>query len=206
LTLLGLPRCSYRPLAIRRRYSHVARRVLLCIAAIIAASLYLPSPLAAQKSKPQEYEVKAAYLYNFGRFVEWPANGNIKDNFPICVLGQDPFGSSLDAVLSGEAVNDRKLIAKRIATAREAVTCKILFISGSESARVRDILAAVDKNPVLTVSDIPNFIMAGGMIQFVVIDNRVRFSINLAACEMAGLTPSSQLLKVAMEVRGEPSK
>ncbi|MGA2097940.1 MAG: YfiR family protein [Candidatus Acidiferrum sp.] len=173
---------------------------------MLAAYLYCPRPLAAQKSKPQEYEVKAAYLYNFGRFVEWPASGNMSDNFPICVLGQDPFGSYLDAVIAGEVVNDRKLIAKRIATVREALNCRILFISDSESVRVREILAAVDKTPVLTVSDTPNFIIAGGMIQFVVVENRIRFSINLAACERASLTPSSQLLKVAVEVRGEASK
>jgi hypothetical protein len=199
------PRCSPRSLAIRRQSPRVWR-LAICIAVILSARLYLPCPLAAQKNKPQEYEVKAAYLYNFGRFVEWPASGNTSDTFAICVLGQDPFGSYLDAVVAGEAINNRKLIARRIATARDAISCQILFISDSESAHVKEILAALEKTTVLTVSDVRNFTVVGGMIQFLVVDNRVRFSVNLAACEKAGLTLSSQLLKVAMEVRSGASK
>jgi uncharacterized protein DUF4154 len=200
-----LPRCSPRSLAIRRRSSRVWRRAI-CLAGILTACLYLPYRLAAQKNKPQEYEVKATYLYNFGRFVEWPASGNTSDKFAICVLGQDPFGSYLDAVVAGEAINNRKLIARRVATARDAIPCQILFISDSESAHLKEILAALEKTTVLTVSDVPNFTVVGGMIQFVVVDQRVRFSVNLTAAGKAGLALSSQLLKVAVEVRGEASK
>jgi hypothetical protein len=122
----------------------------------------------------------------------------------VCVLGRDPFGSSLDATLAGEAIDNRKLAARRIANPREATNCRILFISSSEAIRIKEILAAVDSSAVLTVSDMPAFTSAGGMIQFVLKENKVRFEVNLTAAEKAGLMLSSQLLKVATDIRKEP--
>ena len=172
---------------------------LLAIA--IASVLVGPSWLHAQRSSPSEYEVKAAYLYDFGKFVTWPANAATGDGFPICVLGEDPFGATFDATIAGENINGKKVVVNRIAKPQEAVSCRILFISASEEKQLKDILSTLDKTSVLTVSDISQFTRRGGMIQFVIDANRVRFEVNVATAQRAGLTLSSQLLKVAINVR-----
>src|SRR5574337_341408 len=149
-------------------------------------------------STPIEYEVKAAYLYNFGRFVKWPPTTAPAGDtsFTICVLGQDPFGHALDAALAGERIDGRTVAAKRISKLQDGVNCRILFISSSEDGQVEKILTALDDSAVLTVSDIPQFALRGGIIQFNLEQNRVRFEINLARAERVGLTLSSQLLKL----------
>ena len=161
------------------------------------------SCLHAQHSKPTEYQVKAAYLYNFGRFVKWPAGiaAGKGDSFPVCVLGRDPFGSILDSTLAGEALEGKPVVIRRIARPQDALDCRILFVSSTEENHLKEILAAIDRAAVLTVSDIPGFSRRGGMIQFVVEGDRVRFEINLASTERARLVLSSELLKVAAAVR-----
>jgi hypothetical protein len=156
-----------------------------------------------QHSKPTEYEVKAIYLYNFARFVEWPAKALPAQDgsFTICVLGQDPFGPALNASLADEAIDGKSVVAKRISAAQDAVSCRVLFISSSEDPRLNQILAALDDTSVLTVSDIPHFTRRGGMVQFILEGNRVRFAVNLTPTEHAGLTLSSELLKLAVTVR-----
>jgi YfiR/HmsC-like len=167
----------------------------------IASALLVPSCLHAQRSNPSEYEVKAAYIYDFGKFVAWPAKVAAADDFPICVLGEDPFGATFDATVAGETINGKKVVVNRIAKPQEAVGCRILFISASEESQLKEILATLDKASVLTVSDISQFTRRGGMIQFVIDANRVRFEVNVTTAERAGLTLSSQLLKVAINVR-----
>lgn len=184
----------------RRRTPALWPRYVLC-ALLIAGHFDFASCLSAQQSKPEEYQVKAVYLYNFGRFVQWPAAATSNEAFTVCILGHDPFGAVLDTTLSGESIDNLKLVAKRISSPRDAAACHILFISSSESARTREILARVEKSPVLTVSDVPGFTANGGMIQFVLKENKVRFEVNLAAAEKAGLSFSSQLLKVATDIR-----
>jgi hypothetical protein len=182
---------------------HVAR-TLPQAAALVAVWLLIGVPhLHAQQSRPSEYEVKAAYLCNFGRFVKWPAKvAAAKDNpFAICVLGQDPFGSILDATLAGETIDGKRLLAKRISEPKEGLDCRVLFISSSEEGRLKEILTTLDKTGVLTVSDMPNFSQRGGMIQFVLDGNRIRFAVNLTPAQDSGLTVSSELLKVAVSVR-----
>jgi hypothetical protein len=166
------------------------------------ALLYIPI-LQAQQPKVSEYQVKATYLYNFGRFVQWPPNvaaaqGN---SFSICVIGQDPFGTALDGILAGETIDGKTVVAKRVAKAQDAVNCRVLYISSSEDSRLKEVLMALDKAGVLTVSDIPQFSQRGGMIQFVTAGNKVRFEVNLASAQDAGLILSSDLLKVAATVR-----
>ena len=158
------------------------------------------SCLRAQRSNPSEYEVKAAYLYDFGKFVAWPKAAAVGD-FNICVLGTDPFGASFDATIAGETIDGKKVVVNRIAKPQEAVNCRILFISASEESQLKEILAALDKTSVLTVSDISQFTRRGGMIQFVIDAKRVRFEVNVTSAERAGLILSSQLLKVAINVR-----
>ena len=148
-----------------------------------------------------EYQVKAAYLYNFGKFVEWPPGALAGTQVSICVLGQDPFGPALDAALAGERIQGKSVMPRRITKAQEATGCEILYISSSEERRLSDILHTVDHIAILTVSDIPRFALRGGMIQFVLQGKRVRFEVNLTSAQDAGLTLSSELLKVAAEVR-----
>jgi hypothetical protein len=168
------------------------------LACLLAAVSWLP----AQNAMPSEYQVKAVYLYNFGRFVEWPAQVMTgRDSFAICVLGQDPFGPTLDATLVGETIAGRVVTAKRIASPQESDDCRILFLSSAEANSLKKIIEAMRKHAVLTVSDMPQFVSRGGMIQFVLEDKRVRFEVNLTAAQEAGLTLSSELLKVATTVR-----
>lgn len=187
---------------IRRQTTHphrVARLVMLY-------TLSGVHPVSTQASKPTDYQVKAAYLSYFGRFVEFPpGSAPARDEpFSICVLGDDPFGPVLDSALAGEVINGTPLVPKRIARPQEAARCRILFVSESEDSALKELLAALDGANVLTVSDLPQFVKRGGMIQFVLDGNRVRFEVNLAAAQRAGLNLSSQLVKLAVAVRRSP--
>ena len=169
---------------------------------VLLCTLFLVPSLHAQKSKPTDYQVKAVYLINFARFVEWPEKpGTQQDSFTICVLGPDPFGRTLDTVLAGEKIGGRSAVAKRVSTPQDSVDCRILFVSSAEMGSVNRMLEAANKQGALTVSDMPHFTNRGGMIQFVTDDKRVRFEVNLTAAQRAGLTLSSELLKVATLVR-----
>ena len=162
--------------------------------------------LQAQVPKPTEYEVQAAYLSNFGRFVEWPvkAGANEKEPFYVCVLGQDPFGPLLDAALKGETIGGAPMVAKRVAGVADAVNCRIVYVNTAKDTPLRALLTALGNSNVLTVGEAADFTQQGGMIQFVLEGNRVRFEINLAAAQKAGLNLSSQLLKVAVAIRRTP--
>jgi hypothetical protein len=185
---------------IGKSVSPYGKPILAAVQTMFCLLLVTPG-LFAQDSKPTEYQVKTAYLYNFAHFVAWPPSAENKDTFAICVLGQDPFGSTLDNTLAGEVIDSRKAAAKRISEPKDATSCNVLFISSSEESRLGATLAALDGAPVLTVSDIPKFSQRGGMIQFVLDGNKVRFEVNLTAAQTAGLNLSSQLLKVATVVR-----
>lgn len=162
--------------------------------------------LSGQTPKISEYQVKAAYLANFGRFAEWPATAAVdkSESFNVCVLGHDPFGADLDAAVAGETIGRAHMLAKRISTPQDAVDCRILFVSSSEAGQWKEILAALRTLSILTVSDIPQFARRGGIIQFLLEGNRVRFEINLAATERVGLKLSSELLKLAVTVSRSP--
>jgi len=155
-----------------------------------------------QPQRPSEYEVKAAYLLNFLKFVEWPAaTPNAENAIPICVLGRDPFGTALDNIVAGQQIGGKNVVSKRIGTPAEIDSCRVLFIDSSEAGRLTGTIAALDDMPVLTVSDIPDFVSHGGVIQFVLKDGRVRFEINLMRAQRLGLMVSSQMLNVAAAVR-----
>ena len=163
--------------------------------------------LTAQRAPSSEYEVKAAFLFNFAHFVEWPPSAFATRDAPltICVLGDDPFGNALDQIIAGESAGGRRLIVRRIRNAADAGTCHLLFVSRSESAHLGDILAAIDSSaPVLIVSDIENFVVRGGTIGFVLERNRVRFEISVRHARQRGLKLSSQLLSVGRIVDSEP--
>ncbi len=174
------------------------RRWAAC--ALLLQCFLTPSAYANPENKPTQYDVEAAYLFNFGKFVGWPAAPAADAPFVICVLGQDPFGPILDGTVAGETLKGRQVEDKRISRPQEATGCSILYISSSESGRLSRILPVIHEAPVLTVSDIPDFVQQGGMIQFVLRDGRVRFEVNLAPAQSNGLSVSSELLKVAVEV------
>jgi hypothetical protein len=170
----------------------------------IAVGLLAMATLAAQAPPTTEYQIKAAYLYNFGRFVQWPTNTSREGSFAICVLGQDPFGHILDTTLTGVSIDGKPVVARRIGKVQDAEDCRIVFISGSEASQLKETLLALERKNALTVSDIPQFAQHGGAIQFVVAGNKVRFEINLTNAQNAGLVLSSDLLKVAIAVRKTP--
>jgi hypothetical protein len=137
--------------------------------------------------------------------VEYPARaGAANDVFNVCVLGSDPFGPLLDAAFRNETINGVPLAAKRIATPEEGASCRIVFIGTTKESQVAAALNTLNAAGVLTVSDTANFTRRGGMVQFILDGNRVRFEINLAAAQRAHLTLSSQLLKLAVAVRRAP--
>jgi hypothetical protein len=178
------------------------RHFLLISAAAVWTLVGFPSA-QGQHAKPNEYEVKATYLYNFSRFVEWPAAvlQARSDSFAICVLGEDPFGAALKATVAQETVAGKSVVTKQVPAAQDAMNCRVLFISSSEEKRLKEILASLGTASVLTVSDLPKFAQRGGMVQFVLEGNKVRFEVNSAVAQRAGLTLSSELLKVAVNVR-----
>jgi hypothetical protein len=156
-------------------------------------------PVFADSSdKFQEYHVKAAFLYNVARFVEWP-NGSFPDDkssFVFAVIGKDPFGESLDS-LKGRTIGNRGIIIKRIADIDGLEKGHILFISDSEKDRLKPILRKADSAKMLTVSDLKGFCEAGGHIAFYLDENKIRFEINNESAQQNGLKISSQLLKLA---------
>jgi hypothetical protein len=184
-----------------RRAARSLRGGFALFAILILGNAANTAVVLAQQSKPAEYQVKAVYLYNFGKFVEWPATAEKENSFAICILGRDPFGPALDSTLTGEKIDNRTMVARRIVDVQEAAQCQILFVASSEAARMKQVLASLGKSSVLTVSDLPDFSASGGMIQFVLDGGKVRFEVNLTAADKAGLTLSSQLLKVATAVK-----
>lgn len=155
----------------------------------------------AQARPPAPHEVEAAYLYQFGRYVEWPSDPQPDgSSFFICVLGVDPFGSALDEVVRGKVIASRQVAVRRILGPSESQDCRILFVSPSEESRLPAILKGLEGTGVLTVGRGAQFTRRGGMIAFTSEDRKVRFVVNLAATEAAKLTLSSQLLRVAVSV------
>jgi len=157
--------------------------------------LLLISAIDANAQRPTDFDVKAAYLYNFAKYVRWPPHET--GNFEICVLGNDPFGNALDQIARGEKIGGEDLTIRRLHSPADALTCRILFVGSSESKRIGQDMAVLSAHPILTVSDIDNFASQGGTIQFVNDEGRVRFVINRGAAEKSGLALSSELLKVA---------
>jgi uncharacterized protein DUF4154 len=174
---------------------------------IVVAALVWPSLPDLGGQRPLDTEVKAAYLFNFARFVRWPAPGRPPERpFAVCVIGRDPFGPVLDTTLANERIDGRSVVARRFATADGVESCDMAYLSDSEQGRVGTILRSLGSSAVLTVSDMPGFTARGGMIQFVPAGNRIRFELNLTAAERAGLMVSSELSRVAAAVHREGTR
>jgi hypothetical protein len=164
--------------------------------ALVVAMLLVPHLAAAA---PSEYQVKAVFLFNFSRFVEWPAAAFANASAPLemCIFGHDPFGADLDEVVKGEVVNGRPLVIRRIQEPAQTAECHILFIHKSEDRRLGEALSALDARSTLTVSDIPGPAQRGVMIRLVTEQGRIRLRINVESARAANLTISSNLLRSA---------
>lgn len=175
--------------------------VLACLLSIAGLSLADPSP------SPSEYEIKAAFLYNFTKFVEWPPAvlPDASTAVVIGVLGDDPFSHALDETVADRSANGHPLVIRRLSDASDAKGCQIVFVSASEGGHIAGVVSSLAHHSVLTVSDVDSFAERGGMIQFVMQDNKVRLLINLDAAERTGLKISSQLLKLAQIVSDHAS-
>jgi hypothetical protein len=178
-------------------YNHCKIAFLILVVLLSTA----PRSLFAEDSASQEYKVKAAFLYNFTLFVEWPAEAFTAGDSPltICILGKSSFGDALGG-LRGKTVKTRKLVVRQINAVQEMRGCQVLFVSASERMQLPNILAAVKSQHVLTVSDLDGFIEAGGIIEFITLEDKIRFEVNLKAAQQARLKISSQLLKLARDV------
>jgi hypothetical protein len=178
------------------------RTTTAMVAAVLLAVLW---PWTAQAEVASEYDVKAAFLYNFTKFVDWPpsAFADERSTFKICVLGQDPFGKTLEELAKGGEAG-RNLTVLRVDEMSRPAGCQILFISRSERARMPQILGQLRDAPVLTVADTDGFLDHGGIINFTLEKSKVRFEINHQAAERAGIKISSKLLRLASHVKGSP--
>jgi hypothetical protein len=175
-----------------------------------ATVLLLAAALVGVAARPAdasslEYRVKAAFLYNFAKFVEWPPQAFAGPQAPytICVLGSDPFDEALDAVVGENAVQGRRLVVRRLGDLKGAASCHILFVSSSERERLKGIFGTLGDAPTLTVGEDEEFTRLGGCLRFFLEENKVRFEISLAATDRAHLKLSAKLLSLA-RVIGKP--
>jgi len=167
--------------------------------------LCCPSTRSAEEVSLSEYEVKAALLFKFVRYSDWPATAFQGANSPyvIGVAGRDPFSKELEKVFEGKTVKGRSFLIRRVGNEQEMRGCHLLFVSSSERRRLRDLLLKIDGAPVLTVGESPDFLEQGGAINFLIKDESVRFDINLEPARSARLKLDANLLKVAASVRGK---
>ena len=171
----------------------------------ILSGIALLGSSVAQQPVSTEYQVKAAYLFNFAKFVEWPANtfSNAGAPLEICVIGLNPFGRGLEASIAGKTVGGRHIEISHKSDAVSARSCQIVFIAVSDKGQISLLLQQLNGASVLTVSDTSGFTGDGGMINFVLDGDRVSFEANLDAAEHAHLKISARLLSVAKAVTGK---
>lgn len=170
---------------------------------LVLALLVDPSPAGAVASAgPSEQEVKAAFVYQFTRFVEWPpSKGPSPSEFVVAVMDAEQFGAVAERALQGKSARDLPVTVRRISTLGEAPTARILFVGSGDAPRLAQILESVEGSGILTVGDSLDFAERGGMIGFRIVDNRVRFDINVEEASRSGLKISSEVLKLARVVR-----
>ncbi len=167
---------------------------------VVALGLAIAAGLPGQTD---EYQVKAFFLYNFTRYVEWPAGKfrSASDPIVICVLGQDPFGGALVQAANGKVVEGRSVQVHPIAEVGPKCDCHILFVGASERKRFRPAYAAIKGSGILTVGEAQGFTSEGGIISFKLEDGKVRFEINIEAAQQEHLHISSKLLSLAQGYR-----
>jgi hypothetical protein len=180
--------------------------VIVALLATCAHADTAPGTAAPGRSaSPSEYEVKAAFLFHFASYVEWPPEGlpPADQPFVVGVLGEGPLAGAVESTLRGKSSLGRPLTVRRLARAEDALHVQVLVVEDSMRDELGAVLRVLGDAPVLTVADLPRFAESGGMIEFVVRDRRVRFEVNLPRAQKAGLKLSSQLLKLATIVGSE---
>lgn len=157
----------------------------------------------AQSSQPTKYQLEAAFIYNFARFVDWPTQAFTGASSPmiIGVLGKNRFGTDLAQAISGKMIEGHPLQFRECASLAQATNCQVLFISDSEKSHFSKIISGLGGASILTVSETDDFIAAGGMINMRIVDDKMRFDINNSVAKSAGLTISSKLLSLAVSVK-----
>src|SRR5260221_5089895 len=180
------------------------RRLGILIVALSVSLSWAPELLAqaSDSSDSSEYLIKAGFIYNFAKLVEWPATAFAQPDSPIVigVLGHDPFGTTVDRIVADKKINGRGIAVKRLKWSRDFKTykdCNILFVSLSEKDHLDNVVEAMRLLPILTIGDAPGFAKRGGIINFTLEDNKVRFEVNVEAAKHADLTISSRLLTLA---------
>jgi hypothetical protein len=169
---------------------------------LLGAGAFCLGAAHAEPTVPTEYEVKAAFIYNFAKYIRWPEGSEAKKTFRIGLIGKDPFGRILDDAVRDQSVEGRPIVLRRFESVEEVADCDILFIGASEKDNLKRILEVARKAPVLTVADMDQFAELGGMINLTTEERRVRFEMNVEAAERAGLKPGSKLLRLARIVSG----
>jgi hypothetical protein len=174
------------------------------LAICLATTLPPASRVSAQSAGTSEYDVKAAFLFHFAQFVEWPAETFKNANAPLtfCTMGEDPFRGRLDESVKGKFVGKRGLVVLHLKDREEIGSCQVLFLSAVEKKRQAEYLASASGHAVLTVGETDNFTQQGGIIGFFLENNKVRFEINVETAEKARLEISSRLLLLAKNVLG----
>jgi len=158
----------------------------------------------AQSSSSKEYQIKAAFLFNFAQFVDWPTLTNSDTPFQIGVLGENPFGSALEETVQGETIKNHKIAIVQARSVADLKNCQMIFISKSEKKHIPKILSELNSSSILTVSELDGFTEDGGIINFYLDGRKVRFEINPTAARREGLKISSQLLSLGKIV--EPAE
>jgi len=177
----------------------MAFRLVTVVFAVVLLALSAPAQAL------DEYQVKAAFLYNFAKFVEWPAAAFKTSTDPIlvCVLGRNPFGNALEEAIRGKSIAGRSFAYRHVSDAAGASACQILFVGGDESKHFRSLLESLKPMGILTVGETQGFAADGGVINFKLDDGRVRFEINVEAAEHEQLHISAKLLSLAQIVKPE---
>jgi hypothetical protein len=153
------------------------------------------------EESPQEYQLKLAFMVNFARFITWPeVSFAAQPQLTLCVLGKNPFGNALSGI-EGKKVGDRTLKVKQLEALGKEQQCHLLFVSQSEAGSLANLEPALGRRPVVTVSDIPGFAVAGGSIEFVVKDEKLAFIINNSVMKDRGVQAGSALLNLAAAIR-----
>ena len=173
---------------------------------LLLALLLLQLALGAHAQTPREDQIKAAFVYNFTKFIEWPSTSFADANAAIVigVLGDSPMAAVLDNVVRDRKVNGRPIIVRTIQGAADAASIHLLFVSAAESSRWAQLQAAIETRPVVTVGESPWFAQSGGTIDFIEQGDKLQFVINMVAAERSGVKISAQIQKLAAAVQRVP--
>jgi hypothetical protein len=180
------------------------RDILAIMATFAFLEPCLLSKARAAEGPPvsREYQIKAAFLYNFTKFVEWPPSRFATPESPIIIgiLGDNPFGDVLETIVKDRRVNNRPIEIRLVATKAEAAAVHVLFSGAGHEQQIAAMRGLLQAQSVLTVGETPQFAASGGIIDFIVGDDKVRFFINAGSGDQAGLKISAQLLKLSIPV------